>query len=192
MVERTLGVIEEKGGVEWRLPEDRDGVISYKRLIEEVYSGVGGELEGEDPTLEWVIEGPLITNEHLNMLLEQYCGSLVREPLVTCYVAEGEIEEGSTPRELDSSRVIVVSMNLVNELLKSSLYRVGERVMAIKLEPYNNFRVRSVSIPRSRKYRCKWAARVGREYMLLIRGDKYIEGVGLEVDAAKGVVPQQG
>ena len=176
VVEETIEALKRKQ-VEWRLPEDRDEMISYRNLTEAIYSKFPQfrSMANGDIKLEKAITHPMITNQHLNKLLVAYCG-LVREPLLTGYVARQD--EVSGVDELDPSRFIVLGKELARRLALNDLLHMDDgMVIALRRRPEGGFEPRKLNP--SIFNNCKKLFEYASDTILLVRDSAYREGLGI-------------
>ena len=178
IVEETLKILK-KMQVEWRLPEDRDGIVSYKKLTETIYSRFRWHAEDSDVDLERTMLHPLITNQHLNQLVIAYCG-LVREPLLTGYVTRPD--EVSGVDELDLSRFIVLNRWLAKHLaLSHALYEDEGKIIALKRCSKAVFKPERLHPSIFHKNNCRKLFEQASNLILLVRESAYREGLGIVI-----------
>lgn len=178
IVRETVRMLKKKQ-VEWRLPEDRDEMISYKKLTETIYSRFRWHFENGDIDLERVMLHPLITNQHLNRLMETYCG-LVREPLLTGYIARPD--EVLRVDELDPSRFIVLNRSLAKHLaLCDALYSDRGKIIALKHCLEGEFKPERLHPSIFNKSNCRRLFEKVSNLILLVKASAYQEGLGIVI-----------
>lgn len=87
----------------WRLPYDVDGMVSYRRLLEDVTLEEDSQVRGLLETLFYPL---LIPQDDIEFVLRRLGGSLLRELLVTVVVGEASRLSGASYGELLRSAVV--------------------------------------------------------------------------------------